>query len=518
MKKIYVFSLLLFVTEVLSAQTVSDMVRFSSTSSSGSARVAAMGGAFGALGGDLSAVGINPAGTGVFEKPELSITPSYNFARVKADGRHAKKNSFQLGTLGGVMVFHLNDSRWKKINLAINYSSSANFNRISHQSVSNSPTSFNQIWSLEANRDLQSALNSPTPPEELDFSQLLNARSQMAYNTGLISYNEFQGAFEPTLLAGEEVEQRKYIRETGFQGECNFSIGTDYDDKLYLGFSVGICTIDYKYKSVFTGYGIEQNGNINYFGLDCYNFGQDLKTKALGTNFKFGVMYHPIPELNIGASVQTPTFYSSSDKYTENMHSSFFEADENGCYGYDSYIIPVKYDYDMRTPWKAMFSVATTLFQQLVISADYEYMNYSSAKFCNGADGYDFSESDGSGANDLIKTTLKNVHNFRIGTEYSFNKMLCLRGGYSYMGSPYKQSLFPTYLVCDMETQAASLGCGLDFGRFYVDVALIYKFSKDIDTSYFYQNPSDSDYDVIAKPIHNKYTDYTGKVSVGFKL
>ena len=114
MKKIYVFSLLLFVTGVLSAQTVSDMVRFSSTSSSGSARVAAMGGAFGALGGDLSAVGINPAGTGVFEKPELSITPSYNFARVKADGRHAKKNSFQLGTLGGVMVFHLNDSRWKK--------------------------------------------------------------------------------------------------------------------------------------------------------------------------------------------------------------------------------------------------------------------------------------------------------------------------------------------------------------------------------------------------------------------
>lgn len=68
MKKLYILPVLLLVTGIVSAQTASDIVRYSATPSFGSARVAAMGGAFGALGGDLSSLGVNPAGVGVDRK------------------------------------------------------------------------------------------------------------------------------------------------------------------------------------------------------------------------------------------------------------------------------------------------------------------------------------------------------------------------------------------------------------------------------------------------------------------
>ena len=45
---------------------------------SGSARYISMGGAFGALGGDVSAISDNPAGSSVFLNTEIGGTINYN--------------------------------------------------------------------------------------------------------------------------------------------------------------------------------------------------------------------------------------------------------------------------------------------------------------------------------------------------------------------------------------------------------------------------------------------------------
>ena len=513
MKKLYILSLLL-VSEIVSAQSVSDIVRYSTTSK-GSARMAAMGGAFGALGGDISSLGINPAGIGVFNNSEISITPYLNVARTKSAGQSTNDVSFQLGTLGGVMTIHNKNSRWKSFNFAINYTNLNNFNRTMNQHVYNSTTSFSQIWALEANADLSLILNTSPLPETIELNEILNSRSQMAYNTGLILLNN---TFEPTLLAGEEKIQHKYSKENGYQGEYDFSFGTNYKDKLYIGMTVGIQCIHYKYKSVFTGQGVEPDGNVNYFGLDKYNFEQRLKTKGVGTNFKLGIIYSPIAELRIGFAVHTPTYFSISDNYAESMHSEFLEPDENNDTSYDSYIRPYDYDYDMQTPGKVIFSLASILFQKATISIDYEYADYTKAKFSKGDYGEDYHETDGSGSNDLIKSTLKGTHNFRFGTEYCFNNIFCLRGGYSYSSSPYKDIDIPRYLRSNPAIHAISTGLGLNFGILYVDVAYTYKFSKDITTFYFYQDPYNSDYDVIATPIHNTYNNHQGFITLGMRF
>ena len=45
----------------------------------GTARFMSMGGAFTALGGDISTLSQNPAGIGVFRASEMSVTPQLNY-------------------------------------------------------------------------------------------------------------------------------------------------------------------------------------------------------------------------------------------------------------------------------------------------------------------------------------------------------------------------------------------------------------------------------------------------------
>ena len=57
------------------AQNVDDALRYSQIFYGGTARFMSMGGAFTALGGDISSLSQNPAGLGVFRSSELTITP-----------------------------------------------------------------------------------------------------------------------------------------------------------------------------------------------------------------------------------------------------------------------------------------------------------------------------------------------------------------------------------------------------------------------------------------------------------
>lgn len=514
MKTLYILSVLLLLAELTSAQTVSDIVKYSTTTSTGTARSAAMGGAFGALGGDLSSLSINPAGIGVFRKSEISITPYLNIAKTKSNDRAVNDASFQLGTFGGVVAFHNKNFDWRGFNFGINYTNLNNFNQTTNQNVYNSSSSFTEIWAINANDAIRGYIDQGVTLTRDEIKQILTGREAMAFNTYTIFYNEATRSFEPTLLPGEEVNQRKYIKEDGYQGEYDFSFGTNYKDKLYLGMTIGIQSIRYKLRSTFTGKG----DNENVYGLDQYNLRQYLDTKGVGTNFKFGLIYRPLPEIRIGAAIHTPTFYSMTDEYTEDMHSDFYQPDNYNSTGYDSFVPITTYNYDMQTPWKAIFSLATVLNQKVILSLDYEYSDYTSAKYSKGEDGYDFYQADGQGPNDLIQAGLKKTHSFKAGAEYRFNSVFSLRGGYSYWDSPYKMANVPHHLKSDLKIQAASAGFGLNFGVFYCDAAYVCKFSKNITNFYSYLDPQDSAYDIIAEPVYNKYLNHEGRVTLGVRF
>jgi len=76
-KKKFLFFLISFPTLIYS-QSLSDIVDFSIDNPLGTARFESMGGAFGALGGDLSAININPAGSAVFNTNQYVLSFSNN--------------------------------------------------------------------------------------------------------------------------------------------------------------------------------------------------------------------------------------------------------------------------------------------------------------------------------------------------------------------------------------------------------------------------------------------------------
>ena len=56
------------------SQNISDALNYSSNSYQGTARFNSMGGAFGALGGDLSAIAINPASSAILNDGHFSLS------------------------------------------------------------------------------------------------------------------------------------------------------------------------------------------------------------------------------------------------------------------------------------------------------------------------------------------------------------------------------------------------------------------------------------------------------------
>src|SRR6185503_11241821 len=104
MKKIVFIAACIVSSQYLLAQEPADALRYSWYTSNGTARQQAIGGAGGSLGGDISAVFLNPAGLGFYKTGDFVLTPAYNllnnkgtyFSRTEKD----KKNALSFGTSG----------------------------------------------------------------------------------------------------------------------------------------------------------------------------------------------------------------------------------------------------------------------------------------------------------------------------------------------------------------------------------------------------------------------------------
>ena len=117
-----------------SAQAAVDLANLSQLDLSGTARYMSMGGAFTALGGDLSTLNNNPAGIGVYRSSEVGLTLSLmnrNTETSTADvtDKH-NKTLFRANNFGYVGSFNLYNNTTPFINFGASYSRVASFDRI----------------------------------------------------------------------------------------------------------------------------------------------------------------------------------------------------------------------------------------------------------------------------------------------------------------------------------------------------------------------------------------------------
>ena len=412
----------IFFSSLIFGQNADDALRYAQTNLIGTARFSSMGGAFGALGGDFSAIGINPAGLAIYRKSEFCISPSvFNIKSVATynnSNREDFKLNFNLGNTGIVLANLMQPfgepKGWISKNFSIGYNQINNFNNHITTEGENSKTSLLNVY-------LDQALNYGNPKSPANLDPFGN---QLAYNTYLIDDTIGKGNYFSQIPASTPLTQRKTISNQGSMGESFLAFAGNYNNKLFLGGSIGLNFITYKQLSNYEEIIKTKNPNIK---LDSYQLLEELKTTGYGINLKMGLIYKYTDWLRLAVAIHTPTYYKMSDSWNNSIQANFnsgFDTTSKSPIG--------NYDYSLYTPAKAIGSLSFVFNKYAILSTDYEIIDYSSARLSAKSENY-FDQ------NANIQNNLKPTGNLKIGAEWKLNPF-SIRSGFNYLGNPYKNS------------------------------------------------------------------------------
>lgn len=464
MKKVF-FAFIAIFSMTMKAQNITDAVRYSMTDLNGTARYRAMSGAFGALGGDLSSLNINPAGSAVF----FNSTASFTLNIETSDNEVNYMNGFtsnsntdlDLGQAGAAFVFNNRDEEaaWKKFTLGFNYNKSASYED-DWMAAGDNSTSINNYFLGYAN-GVPLNLLKPQGSETVD-----DLYSYLGENVGFGAQQAYLGyeaflfeAVDDTDLGNTEYisnvapgtfDQQYAYTTTGLNGKFSFNFATQYEDFLYLGINLNSHFINYDRVTSIS----ELNNNQGSFINEIY-FEDRLSTLGTGFSFQLGGLAKIGSSFRAGVSYESPTWYTISEETTQYL-DSFRTTNEQAIVKPN--VVNVYPDYKIQTPSMYTGSLAYLFGDQALISFDYSYKDYSTTKF-KPKDDPAFSYQ-----NDLMERDLKGVSIFRLGGEYRIMNW-SLRGGYRFEESPYSDGS----TIGDLN--GYSVGLGYNFGNIKLDVA-----------------------------------------------
>jgi len=416
-----------FMFQGVIAQNVDDALRYSQIFYGGTARFMSMGGAFTAIGGDISSLSQNPAGLGVFRSSELTITPQmYNIKTTAGfNGTSSIDNlsNFNLSQAGIVSNIISNNNETGLVTLNVGYS----FNKTNNLSQSmlikgiNNTSSMADYWAGVSKGyykdELKNNVSDAYIANRVWIIDTLSG-SNTDYGTVFSNYGE-----NPPSRYGQTM--RRLVTNDGYTGEHAISIGGNYSNKIFFGATFGISTIRYS-----SQYEHLESTNValasqfqNFTYTDYYEH------KGTGYSLKLGAIFKPIDALRIGLAFHSPTWYKIEEYYNNDIRANYTNGD-----WYEASNSPMRFNYALATPYRVLAGVAVQLKKFAILSADYEFVDYSTARFSQTGDETYFEDK-----NMEIRNTLKSTSNIRLGGELRLNK-LYLRTGYGYYGKAFKSS------------------------------------------------------------------------------
>ena len=404
----------------LHAQGVDDAVNFSQIRYEGTARSMAMGGAVGAMGGDLTAVCINPAALGLYRGSEFTFTTGLQRVNTLSSyyGTRDSDNRMRLSIPNIGFVMGGDVSNYKPLRylfFSLGLTRTNDFNYYTPAQGFNPSSSMVDAF-LQAANGIDEILNPSNNPGNY-FADNYPYDLYPAWQTYLIDRfidSTGQYFFDSPVPPGN-VNQKDVVSCRGRSEEWTIALAGNFYEKLFIGSSLGFTHIKRISKRDYT-----ENGS---FGNWAYQ--EDLADTAWGVNFKCGVVYYPASWLRIGAAWHSRSLSSIGEVWSTNIASTL----NNGT-GYHKYYSPTLYQtYEFRSPHTFTGSLAFLFPSKGMLTADVDYLDYGTSKL--KSEGYGFSD-----ANNDIRSLLKPSLNIRIGTEWRFRQYF-VRGGLAYYGSPY---------------------------------------------------------------------------------
>lgn len=465
MKRLFTF-ILLGVCAASSAQIAQDVLRYGLEETHGTARYQAMGGAFGALGGDLSALNVNPAGSAVFENGTFSITGGvYNRQNGGAfAGPYTGTNmsSTELGQVGGVFVFRNTDGAdWKKVALSINYDLVDNFDN-EFRVVGSSGIGLDSYF-------LNFAQGVPLGPLRVQSGETivdayLDIGSSLGYGDQQ-AFLGFQAGFIDPVNPDDDantdyfsnasysaVNQDYRQLTNGFNSKFTMNIAGQYQENLYLGAALNFHGILYERVSYLDERGYDSGSAIQASSFDSF-----LHTEGTGFSFNLGAIAKVNENVRLGAAYQSPTWYQLTDDFAQRVNTDFIDKNPD-ISDINFGVMNLFGKYTIRTPAKYTGSLAFIFGKSALISFDYDYQDFSKAELRPTSD------PNFSAENAYMAANLGGVSTFRLGGEYRVER-ISLRGGYRFQQSPYAD------MASWGDLQAYSGGLGYSFGPNRLDFA-----------------------------------------------
>ena len=400
-------------------------------------RVAAMGGAFTALGGDMATIGINPAGLGMYRTSAWGFSPALTFSDTKSGFMANSNNTTRFGfsNIGTVLRLVENSSGLISFNIGISYNKSDDFNFSGSVSMPGTVgNSLLQIFQLQLNGlynymdygkwdPLNSNVLNDSPFYSSDI-YIDEWGAVLGYQSGLFS-QQGNGYYALNGLAdnGNMTSTLSYD-SCGSAGEYNVAGGFNINNILYLGFDFGFKDI---YQKMSLRYSEDYASDNGLRGM-AYNQYSVLQGSAF--NFKIGAILRPIEQLTIGIAYHTPSYTNLRKEYYSNMNvdSSLSEGSKS------NNSLLTGYDYSFNTPSRLMAGIAYTIGNRFAISFDYEKVWYNKMRYTSET--YEVQES----FRQAIANDYRAADNFKVGIEFKPLQMLALRAGYAYYGSPIKET------------------------------------------------------------------------------
>jgi hypothetical protein len=292
--------------------------------------------------------------------------------------------------------------------------------------------------------------------------------------------------------------QTKSIDSWGSMNEYVFSIGANYNDRLYLGMTMGIPTLRYFESSTYRESDIQYNTPMGLDSLNYFYRYEDLETHGTGFNVKLGFIYRPNDWFRFGAAFHSPSWFGNMrDYYQATMVSEFYKPDNSGVKKYVRTSPSGYYEYNMQTPYRLQGNLAFIIGNIGLVSADYEMVDYSKASF--DANDYSYSEENAS-----IRNSYTISHNIRIGTEWRYN-IFSFRAGGKYSTSSYQNN------INDGSSYGFSGGIGFKQKWFFMDLAYAY---SNMKSDYYFYNAGG----IYADPVANSTRNHSILMTVGAKL
>ena len=527
MKRIIVSAAsILLIAASANAQNIVNAAHIGSESISGTARYRSMAGAFGALGGDPSVITDNPAGLAIYRGTNiLTITPHWGFTSTKSKGSEEatnNDNNFAFSNLAAIFSYRTPSSN-NLVNFTFGLSIDRQHeNKSKYNTIIDEGSSFGEYLTNQANNYLAGTWSPTTAFDWNNEGSKAPFLSLLAYDQFAIVDDPFDphAVLNPVKVFKEQNRQpyipykRLYVNEDTRMDHYNISGAFNFNDIFYLGATMSISDYSSIQRTEFCE-------DYDYDYLDSFvDYNNKVEFKGSGIGIKAGVIWSPIDNWRIGASVHTPTWITIDEYYEGSMLTDDDRVDDWSDF-YDSW------KYEFSTPWEYQFSVAHIFGTRGLISFEYDLRDFTTMEYSHNRS-YGLTDSYFYGANDCIERYLQAQHTFKAGGEYRITPNLSARAGYAFVTSPFTDEALYGRVAeqdinqCYYETTKINYqtmgnqyyitgGLGWSGQNWYLDAAFMYHHSKVHAAAY----PDDF---APTEPIDVNFGEKNVDVTIGYRF